>query len=316
MLGAALDGGYWASACAAPIRRRSGRADERGRRPGVAQRVAARELGLRTAVLPQLRDVDTIDDARAVAADAPATRFAADAGEHRGSGMTAATAARAEGRLPADRLYGRLLATAAQTARRRASGARARALARRDARAAAARPLARRARRPRPRGAGDRRAAGARPRLRARAATSRRFARPARKASASTSPPSPSGSRAGGARRRSGATSSGPCPAPAATARCCCSTATSASAARPTCCCGAPASCSRRGARRSWSSTRPAARPSRPGIRLEAHGAVSEWFAWARVGVDGIAPLAARGGLEYAGLLAVEGRWIAVLRRP
>ena len=51
-------------------------------------------------------------------------------------------------------------------------------------------------------------------------------------------------------------------------------------------------------------------------IRLEAHGAVSEWFAWARVGVDGIAPLAARGGLEYAGLLAVEGRWIAVLRRP
>ena len=51
-------------------------------------------------------------------------------------------------------------------------------------------------------------------------------------------------------------------------------------------------------------------------IRLETHGAVSEWFAWARVGVDGIAPLAARGGFEYASLLAVEGRWIAVLRRP
>jgi SAM-dependent methyltransferase len=51
-------------------------------------------------------------------------------------------------------------------------------------------------------------------------------------------------------------------------------------------------------------------------IRLEAHGAVSEWFAWARVSVDGVAPLAARAGLECSGLLAVEERWIAVLRRP
>ena len=51
-------------------------------------------------------------------------------------------------------------------------------------------------------------------------------------------------------------------------------------------------------------------------IRLEAHGEVSEWFAWARVGVDGIAAVAARAGLERAGLLAVDGRWIAVLRRP
>ncbi len=51
-------------------------------------------------------------------------------------------------------------------------------------------------------------------------------------------------------------------------------------------------------------------------IRLEAHGQVSEWFAWARVGVEEIAPVAASAGLERAGLLAVEGRWIAVLRRP
>jgi SAM-dependent methyltransferase len=51
-------------------------------------------------------------------------------------------------------------------------------------------------------------------------------------------------------------------------------------------------------------------------LRLEAHGVVSEWFAWARVGVDGIAPLAAHAELEYADLLAVEARWIAVLRRP
>jgi SAM-dependent methyltransferase len=51
-------------------------------------------------------------------------------------------------------------------------------------------------------------------------------------------------------------------------------------------------------------------------IRLEAHGWVSEWFAWARVGVDGIHELATAAGLERAGLLAVQERWIAVLRRP
>lgn len=51
-------------------------------------------------------------------------------------------------------------------------------------------------------------------------------------------------------------------------------------------------------------------------IRLEAHGEVSEWFAWARVGVDGIAPLAALAGFRHAGLVAVEERWIAILRRP
>ena len=51
-------------------------------------------------------------------------------------------------------------------------------------------------------------------------------------------------------------------------------------------------------------------------IRLEAHGEVSEWFAWARVGVDGIGALAAQTGFERAGLLALEERWIAVLRRP
>ena len=50
-------------------------------------------------------------------------------------------------------------------------------------------------------------------------------------------------------------------------------------------------------------------------IRLEGHGVVSEWFSWARVGVDGIAPLAARGGLEHTGLLTAGGRWIAVLQR-
>jgi hypothetical protein len=44
---------------------------------GLAQRVRLEELGLRTALLPPLRDVDTIADAHAVAAEAPAGRFAA-----------------------------------------------------------------------------------------------------------------------------------------------------------------------------------------------------------------------------------------------
>jgi glycosyltransferase A (GT-A) superfamily protein (DUF2064 family) len=43
---------------------------------GRAQRTRLTELGLRTSMLPPLLDVDTIDDARAVAAAAPGTRFA------------------------------------------------------------------------------------------------------------------------------------------------------------------------------------------------------------------------------------------------
>ena len=44
---------------------------------GAAQAARLAALGLRTTVLPPLRDVDTIADARAVAAGAPRTRFAA-----------------------------------------------------------------------------------------------------------------------------------------------------------------------------------------------------------------------------------------------
>jgi uncharacterized protein len=75
--GAALDGGYWGIGL-----RRADPAAFRGvpmseATTGLAQRARLAALGLRTAVLPPLRDVDTIADARAVAADAPATRFAA-----------------------------------------------------------------------------------------------------------------------------------------------------------------------------------------------------------------------------------------------
>jgi uncharacterized protein len=77
VFGAALDGGYWGIGL-----RRADPAAFRGvpmseATTGMAQRVRLAALGLRTAVLPPLRDVDTIADARAVAADAPATRFAA-----------------------------------------------------------------------------------------------------------------------------------------------------------------------------------------------------------------------------------------------
>jgi SAM-dependent methyltransferase len=60
----------------------------------------------------------------------------------------------------------------------------------------------------------------------------------------------------------------------------------------------------------------PGAPTFRTRIRLEAPGVVSEWFAWARVGVDGIEPAAARAGLAHVDTVAVGGRWIAVLRRP
>ena len=75
--GAALDGGYWGIGL-----RRADPAAFRGvpmskAATGHAQRVRLAELGLRTAILPTLRDVDTIADAHAVAATAPRSRFAA-----------------------------------------------------------------------------------------------------------------------------------------------------------------------------------------------------------------------------------------------
>ena len=59
----------------------------------------------------------------------------------------------------------------------------------------------------------------------------------------------------------------------------------------------------------------PGAPTFRTRIRIEAPGVVSEWFAWARVGVDGIGPLALRSGLVHEDTLTAGGRWIALLRR-
>ena len=79
--GAALDGGYWGIGL-----RRARRAVFEGipmsePHTGLAQRRRLAQLGLRTAELPALLDVDTIAAAHAVAADAPASRFAATLAE-------------------------------------------------------------------------------------------------------------------------------------------------------------------------------------------------------------------------------------------
>ncbi|HEX5617588.1 MAG TPA: class I SAM-dependent methyltransferase [Solirubrobacteraceae bacterium] len=60
----------------------------------------------------------------------------------------------------------------------------------------------------------------------------------------------------------------------------------------------------------------PGAPTTRTRVRLEAGGDVSEWFRWARVGVDGIEPLAAAAGLEVVDVLCAGGRWLARLQSP
>ena len=76
VLGATTDGGYWTIGL-----RRHDRAVFAGEpmsspATGAVQAERLRALGLRTALLPSLTDVDSIDDARAVAVQAPGTLFA------------------------------------------------------------------------------------------------------------------------------------------------------------------------------------------------------------------------------------------------
>jgi uncharacterized protein len=89
-VGLAHDGGYWGIGL-----RKADEAVFRGvpmSRPttGAAQLRRLIRLGLRPARLPELRDVDTIADARAVAAVAPRTRFAAALEAITGAGEAAA----------------------------------------------------------------------------------------------------------------------------------------------------------------------------------------------------------------------------------
>jgi SAM-dependent methyltransferase len=59
----------------------------------------------------------------------------------------------------------------------------------------------------------------------------------------------------------------------------------------------------------------PGAPTVRTRVRIEAQDLVSEWFRWARVGVDGIASPAARAGLDVEDVMCAGGRWLARLRR-
>jgi uncharacterized protein len=76
-VGPALDGGYWGIGLAEPDPRAFTGVPMSTAFTGAAQQAALERLGLEVAQLPALRDVDTIADAHAVAAQAPATRFAA-----------------------------------------------------------------------------------------------------------------------------------------------------------------------------------------------------------------------------------------------
>jgi uncharacterized protein len=77
VLGPAQDGGYWSVG----LKRHAGSAfagvPMSAPSTCAAQRARLRELGLRVHAAPPLRDVDTIEDARAVAGEADGTRFAA-----------------------------------------------------------------------------------------------------------------------------------------------------------------------------------------------------------------------------------------------
>ena len=75
--GAALDGGYWGIGLREADARAFDGVPMSRANTGAVQRARLAILGLRTAILPPLRDIDTIEDARAVAAEAPDGRFAA-----------------------------------------------------------------------------------------------------------------------------------------------------------------------------------------------------------------------------------------------
>lgn len=77
VLGPTPDGGYWAIGLSAPDPAVFDSVPMSTDRTGAAQSARLEELGLRTARLETLRDVDTFEDAVAVATLAPWTRFAA-----------------------------------------------------------------------------------------------------------------------------------------------------------------------------------------------------------------------------------------------
>lgn len=77
VLGPAADGGYWTIGLARSDPRVFAGVPMSRASTGAAQRARLAALELETHYLPPLRDVDTYEDARSVAAAAPASRFAA-----------------------------------------------------------------------------------------------------------------------------------------------------------------------------------------------------------------------------------------------
>jgi hypothetical protein len=59
----------------------------------------------------------------------------------------------------------------------------------------------------------------------------------------------------------------------------------------------------------------PGAPTQRVRVRLEAPDVVSEWFRWARVGVDGVPGIARRAGFSVETVRALAGRTFVTLRR-
>lgn len=90
VLGPSVDGGYWAIGLRVPDRRAFLGVPMSEPATGAAQLHRLHELGLRTKLLPAVRDVDLFGDALAAAKSAPDSRFAAalktlGAGEWRAS---------------------------------------------------------------------------------------------------------------------------------------------------------------------------------------------------------------------------------------
>lgn len=77
VLGPAEDGGYWAIGVRQPVPRMFDGVPMSTDHTGAAQLARLRALGISCTVVGSMRDVDEPDDALAVAALAPATRFAA-----------------------------------------------------------------------------------------------------------------------------------------------------------------------------------------------------------------------------------------------
>jgi uncharacterized protein len=76
VLGPAFDGGYWSVGFSTPVSGAFTGVPMSCNSTWIRQRARLGELGLRVHEQPPLRDVDTIEDARAVARAAPNTRFA------------------------------------------------------------------------------------------------------------------------------------------------------------------------------------------------------------------------------------------------